>query len=117
MNLDVFGDILSSFSALSVINELEDALDDDLKNIYMQKNKVTIEDRHFSEKSDYLEEIVSLKSFELSLDNYQLKNLNEYYHIFEEDAESLYELTSSISVKQAMFGSVKAPIDELEYGF
>ena len=117
MNIDIFSGIISSFSTLALINELENALDDDLKNIYIRKNNVTIEDRHYTEKNNYTEQIVYIKNFELSNNNFQLKNLNEYYHIYEEDEESLYKLTTSTSVKQALSGSVKIPNNELEYGF
>lgn len=115
VNIDVFNEIFSSFDTLNIIEQLEDALDYETVNIYRKKDKITILDEDEYSSDNNVEKNLSIISFELYDSNQQLKNLEEYNYLYEKYDNSVYEITSKISINKTMFGIVKTPNKEIDY--
>lgn len=121
VNINMLESILQSFETSYFIEKLEDGLDDTYTNIYLDKkfnNKtytVKLRNEDSDDDYDYEEKQVSILSFELFEDNYQLKNMSEYMYMYEKEEANIYEISAKVNINKCLFGSVKAPNDIIDY--
>lgn len=119
INFDLLSDMLSSMEPEYFIEKLEDGLEDTDTNIYLKEKintkNYTVKTR-YEDIDEYDEEKqVSILSFELYNDNYQLKNMSEYMYMYEKDDVNIYEITIKANINSCLFGNVKTPNNEIDY--
>lgn len=115
INIDILEDILESIRPEYFIDQIENTIETEETNVYLNKNQYTIETKIENNSDKIKSENHFIMSFELAEDNYQLQCSNQYVHLYNKTEKTLSETTIQLTIKKALVGVVTTPNNEIDY--